>query len=265
MIKTMVVFLVALSTTAQAVEIKLEPYRKTIGMHARVNGKDGFFAFDTGSGLTQITPQFAEKIGCKPWGRIVGFTMTGKRLDTARCDDATFEIGGEKFKPAVASVFNVMEMFPEGAEPIDGLIGLDVFEGRTITIDFPAMRLFVETPSSARKRTRNATEIPARIGREAQGRALAVSVAVPTSRGTIWMELDSGNGGTILVAKPYADLFGLDPAKNDPQPVDYPFGRFRITGAAFAAGITLDGNLGMPFLKDRVVTFDLKSGRVWIK
>jgi hypothetical protein len=31
------------------------------------------------------------------------------------------------------------------------------------------------------------------------------------------------------------------------------------------AGITLDGNLGMPFLKNYLVTLDLEKGRVWLK
>jgi hypothetical protein len=30
------------------------------------------------------------------------------------------------------------------------------------------------------------------------------------------------------------------------------------------SGITLDGNLGMPFLHDKVVTIDLAAGRMWI-
>jgi hypothetical protein len=31
------------------------------------------------------------------------------------------------------------------------------------------------------------------------------------------------------------------------------------------AGITLDGNLGMPFLKNYIVTLDLEKGRLWLK
>ena len=34
--------------------------------------------------------------------------------------------------------------------------------------------------------------------------------------------------------------------------------------AVMPADITLDGNLGMPFLKDYLVTLDLSAGRLWI-
>jgi len=35
-------------------------------------------------------------------------------------------------------------------------------------------------------------------------------------------------------------------------------------GFVVPAGITLDGNLGMPFLRNYVVTLDLDRGRVWL-
>ncbi len=106
-----------------------------------------------------------------------------------------------------------------------------------------------------------------RMARELQGRALAVSVGVPTPRGPVWMELDSGNGGTILVSKPYASLFKLDAAQAGPQEVDFaldPAGNLRVHGRAFTPDMVIDGNIGMPFLKDVAVTLDLAAGRLWI-
>jgi len=38
----------------------------------------------------------------------------------------------------------------------------------------------------------------------------------------------------------------------------------RATGPAFTPDMILDGNLGMPFLKDKAVTLDLALGRLWI-
>jgi hypothetical protein len=103
------------------------------------------------------------------------------------------------------------------------------------------------------------------VSRELQGRALAVSLGVPTPKGPLWLELDTGNGGTLLVAKPYAELFGLDAAKDGPQE-----GRIAIApglvaqGPTFTPDMILDGNLGMPFLRDKVITMDLATGRLWI-
>ena len=245
--------------------VKLEPYRNTIAMHAKAGGRDGFFVFDTGAGIPVLNPQFAEKI-CTPWGRNTGFAMMGNRMEHPRCDDVTFTIGGQKLKVPVVSVLDVMTLYPKDAAPIDGLISLKVFDGKAITIDFPAWTLTIETPSSLRRRIRDATEVPVSFVREMQGQALAVSVGVPTPRGRVWMELDTGNSRTILISKPYADLFGIDPSKKEAQPVDFPLaGKLRVAGNAFAPDMIIDGNIGMPFLKDAVVTFDFASGRVWIR
>jgi len=45
-----------------------------------------------------------------------------------------------------------------------------------------------------------------------------------------------------------------------------PIGKgIEASGFIMPAGITLDGNLGMPFLKNYVVTVDLEKGRLWLK
>jgi hypothetical protein len=206
-----------------------------------------------------------EKIGCKPWGRLTGFQMMGNRLDTQRCDNLSVTIGDKTFPLPVAAVLDITKYIAKDAEPVEGSIALDLFAGRTITIDFPGKRLVIESPESARERVATAKEVPAILGREMQGRALAVSIGVPTPNGPAWMELDSGNGGTLLVSKPYAQYFGLDATKEGPQKADFAVSPdFRATGDAFTPDMLIDGNLGMPFLRDKVVTFDLAAGRVWI-
>jgi len=266
--------LIALLATLVAVEVfaqkpkavfALEPYRKTIALRGSVADKDGLFVFDTAGGVSIVTPGFAERIGCKPSGRITGFRMMGDRLDMPFCQNVTVRIGNRDFRAPVLGVFDIMSLFPKDAQPIDGLFALDLFASDVVTIDFPAKRLIIESEASLAKRIRTATEVPARLGREVQGRALAVHVGVPASQGLVWMELDSGNGGTILISKPYAALFGLDPEKKEPQEVDFLLaGKVRVAGRAFTPDMIIDGNIGMPFLGTAIVTLNLPSGRVWI-
>jgi hypothetical protein len=244
---------------------ELEPYRKTVALRARIAGQTGLFAFDTAGGVSIVTPAFAQRIGCRPWGRMTGFRMMGDRLDMPFCQNVVIRIGEREFGAPVLGVFDIMSLFPKDAQPIDGLIALDLFSAEAITIDFPSKQLVIESEKSLARRIRSATEVPARIAREVQGRALAVNVGVPSSKGLVWMELDSGNGGTILISRPYAALFGLDPAKEGPQDVDFSLaGKLRVTGRAFAPDMILDGNIGMPFLGTTVVSLDLRAGRVWI-
>jgi len=250
---------IASSLGAAPSTLKLEPYRKTVALRATVGGREGFFVFDTAGGISLLSPQFAERIGCKPWGRMTGFRMMGERLDSPRCDDVSVTIGDRHFTTTMG-VLDVMSLFPKDARPVDGLIALNVFAGKVITVDFPSRTFTIDANVGA-----GAIEVPARLTREAQGSALAVSVGVPTKQGKVWMELDSGNGGTILVNKPYAALFGLV-EKDGPQAIAFDLANgLRIESSdAFAPEMIIDGNIGMPFLKNVAVTMDLASGRVWI-
>lgn len=268
-------FLAALAVTlplfARAAEpeavFKLEPWRKTVALRATVAGRDGLFAFDTAGGQSLVTPQFAARAGLKPWGVMTGYQMHGQRLDGPRLDNLDFVIGGRKFTSRASGTFDLMSMYPKDAEPVDGLIALDVFDHKAITIDFPHRTLTIESPASLRERVLGATEVPVMIGRESQGRSLSASLGVPTANGLVWMEIDSGNGGTILVNRAYAALLGLDPQSKDPQKA-----RFNIANAlvassdmTFASDIIIDGNIGMPFLKDVALTLDIDAGRLWIR
>jgi PAS domain-containing protein len=246
--------------------LRLEPYRDTVAIHANVGGRDGFFVFDTGGGVTLLNPSFAEQIGCTPWGRLTGFAMMGNRIDAPQCNDVPVRVGEARLTAPTAGVYDVMTFYPKDAQPVDGLLALNAFDGKAITIDFRAKTLTIETPSSLRKRVAGATEVPVRFAREAQGRALAIAAGVPTSKGRVWMELDSGNSRTILISKPYAALFGLDPDRKEPQPVDFPLaGAIRVRGRASAPDMIIDGNIGMPFLKDTAITIDFAAGRLWVR
>lgn len=67
-------------SAAPAAIVPLAPYLvKLAVVHATVGGHEGTFLFDTGEGVSSITPQFAAQIGCRPWRQITGFQMGGNR------------------------------------------------------------------------------------------------------------------------------------------------------------------------------------------
>lgn len=243
--------------------LKLEQFRRSVALKVEIGGKQRLFQFDTGGGNSFISPAIAKELGCEKGARLVGFRMTGEKLEAPRCDDVSVKIDGHDFTIPTAGVYEVGEFNAKGVT-VDGLIALDLFEGRTITLDFAGLRLIVETPQSAAARIAGATELPARMVRELGGYSLTVDIQVPSRVGHLGFELDSGNGGTILIAKPYAKVFGFDSDKG-PQQGSFEIGKgIEAEGLIFPAGITLDGNLGMPFLKNYLVTLDLAMGRVWL-
>lgn len=251
---------------APVATLRLEPYRRSVAVRVTANGKPGLFAFDTAGGHSVVSPEFAAAAGCKPWGEVGGFTMTGTKLAMPRCDGLRFAVDGLPLVAPVAGVMQVAALMAKDAAPIEGLLALDVFAGRTITMDFAGGKLYVESPESAAQRVAGAREIPVRLAREAQGLALAVNVEVPTPQGIVRFELDSGNGGTLLVSKAYAATFGLDPGAKGPQQASIEVAPgLHARGLAFVPEMNIDGNLGMPFLKDWIVTLDLAAGRMWLQ
>jgi hypothetical protein len=247
--------------------LPLETYLgRSLAIRASINGHEGRFLFDTGEGVTMISPSIADAIGCKPWGNLTGFRMTGERLDTPHCDGLRLESHGQSFPIPIAGVLDIMRFFDADAPKLDGAVGLDAFAGRAITLIIQRRQLILESKGSLIERKAKATEIPVRIVRDAEGVALAVDVAVPTAAGRAWMELDSGNGGSLVVSRAVAPLLNLDPSADKPQA-----GKFEIaTGIAVSGnvrtpqGMIMDGNIGSQFLEHWCLTLDLAVGRAWL-
>jgi hypothetical protein len=230
-----------------------------------VNGREGFFLFDTGGGVSVIRPEFAKASGCTPWGQVTGFRMTGERMDFPRCDDVTFDVAGRQLKAPIAGVFDIMALAPNASPRLDGSLALDIFAGQVVTLDVAARTLTIETPESLRARVRHATEIPARVVRDAEGVALSVDAGVPTPSGMAWMEMDSGNDGSFVIADHVAPLFHLQPGVKQPQSVALTLGGgIQVDGTARTGNLIMDGNLGEQFFPKWRVTFDLATNRVWV-
>jgi hypothetical protein len=253
--------------------LPLEPYQdRQFALRAALHGHPGLFLFDTGEGMTMITPALAAAIGCVPWGNITALRMLGERLDTPRCDNVRFAMPGGPFTAEEAIIYDLGIIAGKDAPALQGAIGLDVFAGRIITIELAQHRLIVENAASLAARVRHATAVPVRIVRASDGASLEVFLGVATPRGTAWMELDTGNAGpTIFVSRAMAPLLGLDDANTAPkdakrQPATLNFGPgIRFSGLARVfPGMVEDGNIGVQFLRNWDLTVDLAHARAWM-
>lgn len=239
---------------------------KQFTVDATVGGAKRTFLFDTGEGITMISPSVARDNGCLPWGNITGFRMTGERMDVPRCDNVEFDFSGRRYTAPTTMVFDLGKIDPDTAK-LDGAIGLDLFAGQTITIQFASRKVVIETAQSAVERVRKGIEVPIRLSRPSEGAALDVNIGVETSRGHAWMELDSGNAGpTIFVSPQIAPLLGLRSDTREPQVITATI----APGVVFAGNarvfpdMIMDGNIGMQFMSKRDLTLDLRAGRAWV-
>lgn len=245
--------------------IPLEPYlRAQATVHATVNGVAGTFMFDTGEGLSAISPAFAQKIGCKAWGQVSGFRMSGERLTNPHCDDLVFEMAGERLHAPAVTTLDIMKFLGPDVPSVDGSIGLDLFAGRTITI-LPRKAIIIETPASLARRVGGAKPLAIRLVRDVEGLALAVDAPVRTPLGLAWMELDTGNGGSNVVGNHIAPLVGLQPDISTPREARLELANgIAVEGNTRTRDLIMDGNIGAQFLNKWNLTLDLAGGRAWL-
>jgi len=251
------------AAAAQPVTLRLDPY---LGVLWSFQAKDGGrYLLDTAGGLTAITPATAKAVGCTPWGRITGFRMRGDRMDLTRCDGIKVEAPGVTLTAPTVGVLDFGKLLPPDAPTLAGSVALDAFAGRVVTLDLGGQQLVIETPESLKTRIKGAAEVPVRFARDAAGLALTPFIPVTTSKGLVWMELDSGSNGAVVVAQHNAALLGMDPESKERQPVKMSIeGGPKVETQGIVMDLILDGNIGVPLLKDWVVTLDLANQRAWI-
>lgn len=253
------------NSVAQAPQvIKLERFRKALWkVHVNVKGKEGDFLFDTGGGITLFSEEFVKGIDCKFWGRFTGYNMFGKKGGGPYCSDVQLTAGGVALTPVNMGKMSFDGMFPGDKAP-DGLLSLDSFDGKVITIDQKASTITLETEKSLKTRMRKMKEFPLRVSRECSGRCLSAFLGVKTPDGMTWLNLDTGAGGVSLISKEYAASFGLGPEERG-QSLDFSIApNIKISGPVMVTEMIMDGNLGQPFLANFVITLDLKNSRAWL-
>lgn len=236
-----------------------------------VGGQRGKFLLDTGGGVTLVSPGFAQRIGCTPWGQLSGFRLTGERLDMPRCENVTVGFpDGRKTAPVTVGVIDLMPLLRKGDDPVDGSLALDALDGQVFTLDMRAGTLQFETPKSLASRVADAVEIPIRVSRYGNSaRGVAVYARSKVDKGDLWLELDTGGDAPVLLPTAMAAEAGADAKAEKAQPY-----RLTLSGKgrdvsqetrAIVRDMVRDGVVGVPVLVHWQITFDLARDRMWIK
>jgi hypothetical protein len=265
------------ATEARPVVIPLHAYADTPlqTVQADVQGKSVPFLFDTGGGLTFVTPDMAASLGCRSFGQATGFRADGEKIAFPRCGSTNLRIGGYDTSNEVG-VFDLMAMIhkqvaharQQGHDlpmppTLGGLIGLSSFRGQLVTLDYAHDRIVVETPQSMRARTKAMQPLEVRMATLPSG-GLEVFVQARAAKGTLWLELDSGNNGPTFLAPHAIEQLGLDLPKGDTRQVDLELTHFGSMPAKVARrDMIYDGQLGIGLISKLVITLDLQHGKAW--
>ncbi len=253
------------ATSPRSNELALQPYvGKLRTVQVQIEGRAATLIFDTGAGITSVTPEFAAQIGCEPRGNISAFRMNGERVAFRLCPALRVEIGGAQTERDFG-VFDLGAVLSPGLPHVDGVAGLDLFDGRIITILPGLSGLRLETRSSLRRAVGASTPARLRLAREAGGLSLTVFCPARSRQGDVWLLLDSANlAGVRLHPWAAAALGGPTEATRMSRV------QLSIEGAAPATvdaeivdELIYDGALNADFLERRAITLDLDRGRAW--
>ncbi len=255
----------------EPVEIKLEhtSLGKAPAISVKIGEKSYPFLFDSGMGVTMISPDIAKELGCQPFGQISGVNAGGERVDMQRCENASLNVGGFT-KTGQVGVFNIMSFFNERTPQIGGAISLHTFEGQILTIDLAKDRLFLESEQSFQARIADMKELESRIARPGTGNVVDLFVAANTPKGKIWMLFDTGNFAPTHVSPAAMEMLGIDliaPNKaKTVKPIDLDIvGLGSITVPLRERNMIYDGQINYDTIARMVVTIDLRNGRSWAK
>jgi hypothetical protein len=235
--------------------VDLAAYRAGLrSVQVEVGGESRRLLFDTGAGITAVSPAVAEAIGCEPYGRLTGHRQTDERLDMPLCPEVTLTIGGRPLALAPAGVFDVDALLPEDWPRVDGVVGLNAFAGRVVALDLGCGELEVDAAVPT-----NAEPVRVRVARETEGVGLAVYAAVDTTRpdASAWFLLDSGNTGPVLVAEHIAELLAVE--GEGAHRLDFSGFGSRETPVA-VMDLIHDGNIGAAFLAEHRLYLNLAAG-----
>ena len=246
--------------------LTLDPYvANLLTVEVMIGDSTVDFLFDTGGGGTLYTVEAAAEAGCAPFGRVTGFRHNGDPVHAQRCPPASLVVDGWAAPRREPGVFDLWSLLPRSLPPLGGIVAMDLFEGRPVTLDLGDLRVVVETPASLSARVEGRREVPLREGRQSGGAMLDPFLAIDSPDGPLWFELDSGNTGPVLIAPHAARQLGLDLSTEEPRTVTLHLtGYGPVEVQAQAKEMIYDGLLNAEILRRHEVTLDLGAGRAWI-
>lgn len=267
----LVVCAVVLASSADAAPWPTKPIEIALarhpGAHHRIvqvdiGGATHSMLFDTGGGVTAISPALAKQLSCESTGTSIGLRMTGERVETPLCRDIELRVGGQLIHTE-AAVIDLAAMLGKDGPKVDGMVSLATLDGFAVSLDLARDTLTVESARSLAARTKKATTVPFRRATGSSGGQLSPFAGLATKDGTVWLEVDSGHGGSATFVSPQAAKLLGDAGRGE---VDLTFAPKLVAHAPIVVrkDLVLDGVLSAATLARSTWTFDLRSDALWV-
>lgn len=242
-------------------ELKLEKYAGELRViRLEKNGEVYSFLYDTGGGYTVLDQAYTNTFGCTPYGKTVGFRLSGEQVESRNCNPVTLDFSGFSVTTA-PKVMDINSFLPEGLPKLAGVFSLQTFQSQLVTIDYSGGLVVIETPASFRARTRDMTEIPLKVTNELDGEAVSIFTQVLETPEPLWFYMDSGNLRGVLLAPHAAKILGLE----GEGPLTLQIAGLAYDSTGEVMDMIYDGVLDIRFFKAHKIALDLQNSRAWVK
>lgn len=271
MIKKTLIFaflILVIRSAYSQTEIILEKYFKTLkSIKVEIEGKTYEFLFDTGGGITFISPSIVKEMNKAVYGNFVGFRMSGEKIESKLCDSVYIKIGGSNFFHSYVGVFDIMSLLPGEFKQVDGLISLKTFENEKISLNLMDNKLIVESEESFINKIKNMDLVKSQFASGPSGRELYIFTGILFKHHYWWFLFDTGNIAQTKISDNTAREWGINP-KNISESSSIGEFTFVIAGDSISTPtavdkIIYDGALSYHFICQSEYTISLKDEKIW--
>jgi hypothetical protein len=259
------------SQRGDAEVLVLSPYlRSLVTLTAKVEGREVKLLFDTGGGITSLSPKLIRAVGGDAVGRTVGYRMSGERIDSPVSHDVAITLGSHTVTLDEVAVFDVMTIMPDGVPHVDGVLALDVFQELPFTLDLEQGVLVLETEESLAVRCASGSRWNVRLATGPSGAELNLFVqGLVNEVPGLWFLFDSGNTDRLAIATHVAEAadsayfadVGIDGEMDVMLTLD---GTAPFETKARVRELILDGALSVHEIGRSPVTVDVGQRAIWI-
>lgn len=241
---TSLLFVIASQIDAQQAPIQIMPSGHLI-TKAKIEGKEGNFIFDTGSGINLFFNSFAKDLKQKnTYNFLTAYRATGEKIVAPLYENEQVEFAGKKFQNVPYSTFD-MKM-----NGIDGLISLQMFADTDFIIDYDKKEITIADFSKNIK----AKSFDIQLTTNADKSTDISTYITLNNQYKIQVLLDSGAGNdSFWLSSQYISTLGLDASKLEVKEMKSEFDN-KLTTKYYRGSIPSISN-DLVTLKDPKVVF----------
>ncbi len=269
----------------QVIEVPFDFYRNEIIVHVKVNGKGPFnMMLDTGTDPSAIDIATAKELGLK-LDPIAGKAAGGGTSTTLFYETKLplVELGDVTAKNLDAGAIDLRKISERLKQPLHGVLGHSLLNGRIVQIDYPNRRLrFYSRPLFSKTDIQSNSSKRTTLSFQYHDNVIIDDVFVNGRK--MLGSLDTGSDGTFKLTPAAVSLLGMDdevsraPVSESVGYNDLSVNRKGTVDKVIIGGITIEKpsviffgkgtgrdkkpwgvNIGNEFLKDFVVTIDYRS------